>query len=136
MDLSTSLGGGSLSLRERVKGKEKSFDPKRDDAPASEPGGITPPPLPRIRAFVRGSTFQVRVWTALLRIPPGSLVTYGRLAAAIGHPSAARAVGSAVGQNPVAYLIPCHRVIRETGVMGGYRWDPVRKRAIVAWESQ
>ncbi len=103
---------------------------------ATEPGGITPPPLPRIRAFVKGSTFQVRVWTALLRIPPGSLVTYARLAAAIGHPSAARAVGSAVGQNPVAYLIPCHRVIRETGVMGGYRWDPVRKRAIVAWESQ
>jgi AraC family transcriptional regulator, regulatory protein of adaptative response / methylated-DNA-[protein]-cysteine methyltransferase len=93
-------------------------------------------PRSNLRAFVKGSPFQVRVWTALLRIPPGSLTTYGRLAAAIGYPSAARAVGSAVGHNPVAYLIPCHRVIRETGVMGGYRWDPIRKRAMVAWESQ
>jgi AraC family transcriptional regulator of adaptative response/methylated-DNA-[protein]-cysteine methyltransferase len=63
------------------------------------------------------------------------LVTYGRLAAAIGQPTAARAVGSAVGSNPVAYLIPCHRVIRETGVLGDYRWDPIRKRAILAWEN-
>ncbi len=90
---------------------------------------------PRIRAFVRGSAFQTRVWKALLRVPPGSLVTYGRLAAAVGQPAAARAVGSAVGSNPLAYLIPCHRVIRETGVMGGYRWGPLRKRAMVAWES-
>jgi AraC family transcriptional regulator of adaptative response/methylated-DNA-[protein]-cysteine methyltransferase len=90
---------------------------------------------PALRAFVRGSAFQVRVWKALLRVPPGSLVTYGRLAAAIGEPSAARATGSAVGSNPLAYLIPCHRVIRETGVMGGYRWGPLRKRAMVAWET-
>jgi AraC family transcriptional regulator of adaptative response/methylated-DNA-[protein]-cysteine methyltransferase len=90
---------------------------------------------PRIRAFVRGSAFQARVWKALLQVPPGSLVTYGRLAAAIGHPSAARAVGSAVGNNPLAYLIPCHRVIRETGLMGGYRWGQLRKRAMVAWET-
>jgi AraC family transcriptional regulator of adaptative response/methylated-DNA-[protein]-cysteine methyltransferase len=90
---------------------------------------------PRIRAFVRGSAFQARVWKALLRVPPGSLVTYGRLAAAIGQPSAARAVGSGVGNNPLAYLIPCHRVIRETGLMGDYRWGPLRKRAMVAWET-
>jgi len=70
-----------------------------------------------------------------LRVPPGSLVTYGRLAAAIGQPAAARAVGSAVGNNPLAYLIPCHRVIRETGLMGGYRWGQLRKRAMVAWET-
>jgi AraC family transcriptional regulator, regulatory protein of adaptative response / methylated-DNA-[protein]-cysteine methyltransferase len=90
---------------------------------------------PSLRAFVTGTPFQVRVWEALLRIPRGALVTYGRLAAAIGQPSAARAVGSAVGQNPVACLIPCHRVIRETGLIGGYRWGPVRKRALVAWET-
>jgi AraC family transcriptional regulator of adaptative response/methylated-DNA-[protein]-cysteine methyltransferase len=90
---------------------------------------------PSLRALVRGSAFQTRVWKALLRVPPGSLVTYGRLAAAIGQPSAARAVGSAVGSNPLAYLIPCHRVIRETGVLGGYRWGAQRKRAMVAWES-
>ena len=90
---------------------------------------------PRLRAFVRGSVFQVRVWNALLRVPPGSLVTYGRLAATIGQPSAARAVGSAVGSNPVAYLIPCHRVIRETGVIGDYHWGRVRKQAILAWET-
>ncbi|HXP62569.1 MAG TPA: methylated-DNA--[protein]-cysteine S-methyltransferase [Dongiaceae bacterium] len=90
---------------------------------------------PAIRAFVRGSAFQVRVWKALLRVPPGSLVTYGRLAAAIGQPAAARAVGSAVGNNPLAFLIPCHRVIRETGLLGGYRWGPARKRAMLAWET-
>jgi AraC family transcriptional regulator, regulatory protein of adaptative response / methylated-DNA-[protein]-cysteine methyltransferase len=90
---------------------------------------------PRLQAFVRGTAFQVRVWNALLRVPPGSLVTYGRLAATIGQPSAARAVGSAVGSNPVAYLIPCHRVIRETGVIGEYHWGRVRKQAMVAWET-
>jgi AraC family transcriptional regulator of adaptative response/methylated-DNA-[protein]-cysteine methyltransferase len=90
---------------------------------------------PRIRAFVRGSAFQVRVWKALLLTPPGSLVTYGRLAAAIGQPSAARAVGSAVGHNPLAYLVPCHRVIRETGLLGGYRWGQARKCAMLAWEA-
>jgi AraC family transcriptional regulator of adaptative response/methylated-DNA-[protein]-cysteine methyltransferase len=90
---------------------------------------------PTLRAFVRGTAFQVRVWRALLRVPPGCLVTYGQLAAAIGQPRAARSVGSAVGQNPVAYLIPCHRVIRETGIIGEYRWGRVRKRAMVAWET-
>jgi AraC family transcriptional regulator, regulatory protein of adaptative response / methylated-DNA-[protein]-cysteine methyltransferase len=87
------------------------------------------------RAFVRGSTFQVRVWNALLRLPAGALVTYGQLAKAVGHPAAARAVGTAVGHNPLAYIIPCHRVIRETGLIGGYRWGPDRKRAIIAWET-
>ena len=68
-------------------------------------------------------------------LPPGQVITYGHLAMASGHPSAARAVGTAVGQNPVAYLIPCHRVIRETGVIGNYRWGQLRKRTMVAWES-
>jgi AraC family transcriptional regulator of adaptative response/methylated-DNA-[protein]-cysteine methyltransferase len=87
-----------------------------------------------LRAFVRGTEFQLRVWRALLQVPPGSLTTYGRLAEAIGESQAARAVGSAVGANPIAFIIPCHRVIRETGALGHYHWDPIRKRAIVGWE--
>jgi AraC family transcriptional regulator of adaptative response/methylated-DNA-[protein]-cysteine methyltransferase len=89
-----------------------------------------------LRAFVRGTAFQVRVWRALLQVLPGTLVSYGSLAAALGQPTASRAVGSAVGQNPLAFLIPCHRVIRETGAIGDYRWGTVRKRAILAWESR
>jgi AraC family transcriptional regulator of adaptative response/methylated-DNA-[protein]-cysteine methyltransferase len=88
-----------------------------------------------LRVLVHGTAFQVRVWQALLKIPSGTLVSYGRLAAALNQPAAARAVGSAVGQNSLAYLIPCHRVIRETGIIGDYRWGSVRKRALVAWES-
>jgi AraC family transcriptional regulator of adaptative response/methylated-DNA-[protein]-cysteine methyltransferase len=91
-------------------------------------------PRPRLRAFVRGTPFQVQVWRALLRVPPGSLTTYGRLSAAIDQPKAARAVGSAVGANPIAFVIPCHRVIRETGALGHYHWDPIRKRAMIGWE--
>lgn len=90
---------------------------------------------PALRAFVRGTQFQVRVWRALLHVRQGTLVSYGRLAAALGQPRAARAVGTAVAQNSLAYLIPCHRVIRETGVLGNYRWGPLRKRAMLAWES-
>jgi AraC family transcriptional regulator of adaptative response/methylated-DNA-[protein]-cysteine methyltransferase len=89
---------------------------------------------PTLRAFVRGTPFQLRVWRALLRVPSGSLTTYGRLAQAIGQSRAARAVGSAVGANPIAFIIPCHRVIRETGALGNYHWDPIRKRAILGWE--
>lgn len=81
-----------------------------------------------LRVFVRGTPFQVRVWRALLQVQSGTLTSYGRLAGAIDKPNAARAVGTAVGQNPLAYLIPCHRVIRETGVIGDYHWGPVRKR--------
>ena len=88
-----------------------------------------------LRAFVRGSAFQVRVWRALLNVPAGGLISYGHLAKAIGKPSAARAVGTAVGHNPLAYVIPCHRVIRATGVLGDYRWGTTRKQAIVAWET-
>jgi AraC family transcriptional regulator, regulatory protein of adaptative response / methylated-DNA-[protein]-cysteine methyltransferase len=91
-------------------------------------------PRLRLRAFVRGTPFQVQVWRALLRVPTGSLTTYGRLSTAIDQPKAARAVGSAVGANPIAFVIPCHRVIRETGALGHYHWDPIRKRAMIGWE--
>lgn len=85
--------------------------------------------------LLKGTNFQIRVWEALLRIPSGAVATYGQLARALGRPGAARAVGSAVGKNPIAYLIPCHRVIREEGILGGYRWGPARKRAMLGWEA-
>jgi len=89
---------------------------------------------PNLRAFVRGTPFQIRVWRALLQIPLGSLTTYGRLAKLIGQSKAARAVGSAVGANPISFIIPCHRVIRETGALGNYGGGRIRKRAMVGWE--
>lgn len=100
----------------------------RNEAPTGSSG------MPPLRAWVKGSAFQVRVWRALLAVPEGGLTTYGRLAAALAKPGAARAVGSAVGANPIAFLIPCHRVIRETGAVSGYRWGVGRKRALLAWE--
>jgi len=89
----------------------------------------------KVTLQLRGTNFQIRVWEALLRIPEGGLVTYGQIAKTLGSPAASRAVGTAVGANPVAYLIPCHRVIRATGAVGGYRWGTPRKRAIMAWEA-
>ena len=85
--------------------------------------------------YLRGTNFQVKVWEALLTIPAGQLTTYERIARSIGRPGALRAVGSAVGRNPVAFVIPCHRVIRKSGEMGGYHWGVERKRLILAWES-
>ena len=84
---------------------------------------------------LRGTNFQVKVWEALLSIPPGRLATYEDVARKIGDPAATRAVGSAVGRNPIAYIIPCHRVIRKTGELGGYHWGLGRKRMILAWEA-
>ncbi len=83
---------------------------------------------------LRGTNFQIKVWEALLRIPSGSLVTYEKVAAAIGLPSAARAVGQAVGRNPLAVIIPCHRVIRKDGEIGSYRYGSARKKALLGWE--
>ncbi len=91
--------------------------------------------LSEIRLHLRGTPFQLKVWETLLRIPPGGLDTYGRLAQRLGTPRAARAVGSAVGDNPVAFLIPCHRVIRADGSFGEYRWGSARKAAMIGWEA-
>jgi AraC family transcriptional regulator of adaptative response/methylated-DNA-[protein]-cysteine methyltransferase len=88
-----------------------------------------------LHLLVRGSNFQVSVWKALLRIPPGMLCSYRQLAEAIDRPRAVRAVGSAVGANPISGLIPCHRVIRTSGALGGYRWGLTRKRALIVRES-
>lgn len=87
-----------------------------------------------VPVHIQGTNFQIQVWRALLRLPPGVCTTYGDLAKVIGRPGAGRAVGSAVGANPVAFLIPCHRVLRSDGGLGGYRWRPERKEAILAWE--
>ena len=89
----------------------------------------------RLPLYVEGTNFQLQVWKALLTIPPGAAATYRRIAEYIGKPSAARAVGNAVAANPVSYLIPCHRVIRESGIVGRYRWGSERKKAIIAYES-
>lgn len=88
-----------------------------------------------ITLHIRGTNFQLKVWDALLSVPPGAAVTYTDLGRALGRPGAARAIGAAVGANPVAYAIPCHRVLRKTGAVGGYRWGAPRKRAILAWEA-
>ena len=85
--------------------------------------------------LVRGTNFQIRVWQALLRIPSGTVISYGDLAGRLGNPGAARAVGSAVGSNQVSYLIPCHRVVRQATGLGHYRWGAVRKHALLAWEA-
>lgn len=91
--------------------------------------------LPEIRLHLRGSEFQLKVWESLLKIPMGRLSTYGFVAERIGNAGASRAVGTAVGDNPIAFLIPCHRVIRSSGVIGQYMWGTTRKTAIIGWES-
>jgi len=97
-------------------------------------GGNRKPDRP-LSLHVAGTNFQTSVWKALLQIPPGRVVSYAEVAEAIGHPRAARAVGHAVGANPVAFLIPCHRVIQQSGRLGGYHWGETRMHAIHAWES-
>jgi AraC family transcriptional regulator, regulatory protein of adaptative response / methylated-DNA-[protein]-cysteine methyltransferase len=85
--------------------------------------------------FVKGTNFQINVWKALLRIPRGAVISYEDMARQIGMPKAVRAVAGAVASNPIAYLIPCHRVILKSGALGGYRWSSTRKKAILAWET-
>lgn len=91
--------------------------------------------LGKLPLVVQGTNFQLKVWEALLSIPPGAVTTYQYIAESIGNPKAVRAVGTAVGDNPVAYLIPCHRVIRKEGILGEYRWGRTRKKALIGWEA-
>lgn len=88
-----------------------------------------------LRLLLAGTNFQLKVWEALLRIPSGTVCSYEDVAAAISQPTASRAVGGAVGANQIAFLIPCHRVIRKSGVIRDYRWGTIRKKAILAWEA-
>ena len=108
-------GDGHLALRRQL------FEPLSPAQPLS--------------LHLQGSNFQIQVWRALLSLPYGSLASYGQLATRLGKPGAARAVGNAVGANPVAWLIPCHRVIRAGGACGGYRWGETRKLALLGWEA-
>jgi AraC family transcriptional regulator of adaptative response/methylated-DNA-[protein]-cysteine methyltransferase len=88
----------------------------------------------KLHVFVKGTNFQVKVWEALLRLPLGGVTTYRGIAEKIQNPKALQAVGSAVGSNHIAYLIPCHRVIRKDGILGEYRWNAIRKKSIIGWE--
>ncbi|MBV9618625.1 MAG: methylated-DNA--[protein]-cysteine S-methyltransferase [Verrucomicrobia bacterium] len=132
-------GEGRTSARERLASEWPNAKLNRDDARMAELSatiftGQRSTLQRSLRTFVRGTPFQIRVWRALLRIPAGSLTTYGRLAEEIGQSKAARAVGSAVGANPISFIIPCHRVIRETGVLGNYGGGRIRKQVMVGWE--
>jgi AraC family transcriptional regulator of adaptative response/methylated-DNA-[protein]-cysteine methyltransferase len=91
--------------------------------------------LPQVKLHLKATAFQVKVWEALLKIPFASVHTYGNIADSIGLPDASRAVGTAIGSNPIAFLIPCHRVIRSTGMIGEYHWGSNRKTAMIGWEA-
>lgn len=112
--------------------KAKLVDDARAAKDVSERAFTTSEPT---KLCVRGTNFELQVWRALLRIPLGARVSYSGVARALGRPNASRAVGRAVGANPVAYLIPCHRVIRASGAFQGYRWGNRRKQALLAWEA-
>jgi AraC family transcriptional regulator, regulatory protein of adaptative response / methylated-DNA-[protein]-cysteine methyltransferase len=106
----------TVSLVERI------FSPNPSNSPAP------------LALHLHGTNFQIKVWEALLRLPPGQVTTYQALAQQVGSAGAARAIGNAVAHNPVAYLIPCHRVLQKSGHFGDYRYGPVRKKAILGWE--
>lgn len=88
-----------------------------------------------IKLHLKGTAFQLKVWQALLRIPEGDIASYGNIARHLNQHNASRAVGTAIGSNPVGYIIPCHRVIKNIGETGGYRWGPIRKKTILLWEA-
>lgn len=89
----------------------------------------------KLQFHLKGTPFQIKVWEALLTIPSGQLSTYGQIAQQINRPKACRAVGTAIGDNPISFIIPCHRVIQSSGVFGNYHWDPKRKTALIGWEA-
>lgn len=97
--------------------------------------GLKRPSEGGLRLALKGTNFQIKVWRALLAIPPGAVVTYGDIARAIGQPTASRAVGAAVGRNPVSLIVPCHRVIQSSGVIHNYRWGTTRKTVLLGWEA-
>lgn len=102
---------------------ERIFSPKKKNG------------APPVSLLLQGTNFQIKVWEALLKIPPGHVLAYEDVAALIGKPGASHAVGHAIAQNPIGYVIPCHRVIRKIGVAGDYRWGSARKKAMLAWEA-
>ena len=143
LGFSTGAGGRDAALARRVRGREKATLVFDDAASApyiprifASPGQAAQPDAPPLRLLLRGSRFQLKVWKALLSMPSGTLTTYQDLARRIGlPPGAARAVGNANGANPIPWLIPCHRIIRKTGAIGGYDWGVGRKLAMIGWEA-
>jgi AraC family transcriptional regulator of adaptative response/methylated-DNA-[protein]-cysteine methyltransferase len=111
------------------------FDEKLSKSGISKAFGNADSSLERIRLHLKGTDFQLKVWNALLEIPFGETVSYGYIASKIGHPKACRAVGSAVGDNPIFYLIPCHRVIQSSGKIGNYFWGTAMKTTILEREN-
>ncbi len=123
------------ALRARWPKASLRHDAQRTQSYAEKIFSRSPRARPReLPLLLKGTNFQIKVWEALLRIPPGAVTTYEKVAVAAGRPGAARAAARAVAVNPIAFLIPCHRVIRKIGLPGGYRWGPTRKRAMLAWE--
>jgi AraC family transcriptional regulator of adaptative response/methylated-DNA-[protein]-cysteine methyltransferase len=124
------------ALRQQWAGATIAENPARTAEVAGRIAGATPPAdAGPLRLLLRGTNFQLNVWKALLRIPSGSVASYEDLAALAMVPGAPRAVGNAVGANPIAYLIPCHRIIRKSGEFGNYGGGPTRKKAMLVWES-
>ena len=132
------LDGDAVQRQQELRAAWPAAEFKRDDAAAQRLMAQVFPATPqpgRLHLLLRGTNFQLKVWEALLRLPPGRRVSYTQLAALAGAPKAQRAVGSAMAANTIGYLIPCHRVIRESGDSGHYRWGDERKTAMLAWEA-
>ena len=130
--------GRTQALAEQNNGWNRAtwkHDQKVTNSYAEQVFSGAPNPTVPLSVLMRGTPFQIKVWEALLRIPSGKVISYGDLANRLGQPTAARAVGTACGANRVGFLIPCHRVIRETGAITGYRWGADRKHAMLAWEA-
>lgn len=106
-----------------------------EDAPRLEPMVATSLAGRAAKLHLIGAPFQIKVWEALLHVPSGHVTSYSQIAGAIGHPAAMRAVGTAVGRNPISFLVPCHRALRKSGGLGGYHWGLPVKRAMLAWEA-
>jgi AraC family transcriptional regulator of adaptative response/methylated-DNA-[protein]-cysteine methyltransferase len=133
--LTAGLDAALADLAERWPRAELRYGPE-ELAPLAEALAerFGPGPCRPLALLLQGSPFQLKVWEALLAIPEGQVAAYGDLARSVGAPGAGRAVGTALGRNPIAYLIPCHRVIQASGALGGYRWGLDRKRALLALE--
>ncbi len=128
--------GGEHAL-ETLKDRWPSASIRQDNKAAKQIAGeiFSETSSDKFSLELKGTNFQIKVWEALLRIPSGTVVSYGDVARSIGHPNAHRAVGTAVGQNPISYLIPCHRVIKSTGAFGNYGGGAERKKMILGWEA-
>ena len=133
--LADGTAGALARLEDTWEGARMIENPQATRYVVEQVFGEASGPRAPLAVLVKGTNFQLKVWEALLRIPLGAVATYEDIAMATGSPRAVRAVGSAVGQNPVSYLIPCHRVIRKTGAFGNYGGGIARKRAMLTWES-